>query len=159
MQQKEPIEVPHDGRAVYEMRLRVRGYEVDALGHVNNAVYVNYLEQAAIEHSALLGFGAARLAELGGIFVVRRHEIDYLGAAVAGDDLVVITWPELLTGARATRGYLIRDVPTGRRLVAARTLWVWVDPRTGRPRLLPREMLDALASATAPAASLDEPLP
>src|SRR5438874_9894812 len=74
----DPIEAPRDGRPVYVMRLRVRHYETDALGHVNNAVYLNYLEQAAIEHAAAMGFGQARLAELGGFFVVRRHEIDYL---------------------------------------------------------------------------------
>ena len=37
---------------------KVRHYEMDALGHVNNAVYLHYLEQAAIEHSAAAGFPA-----------------------------------------------------------------------------------------------------
>jgi len=51
--------------------LRVRHYEMDALGHVNNAVYQNYLEQAAIEHSESLGFTLERYWELGGLFVLR----------------------------------------------------------------------------------------
>src|SRR5579864_5275637 len=123
-----PIEVPHEeGYPVYTMHLRVRQYELDSLGHVNNAVYLNYLEQAAIDHATALGFSQERLRALGGVWVVRRHEIDYLGAAVAGDELAITTWPESLTGVRATRCYEIRHVPTGKRLVAARTLWVWVD--------------------------------
>lgn len=141
----DPVEVPQDGRPVYVMPLRVRTYEMDQLGHVNNAVYLNYMEQAATEHAEELGFGKERVMALGGLFVVRQHEILYMGSAVAGDDLEVTTWPEQLTGPRAIRCYLIHNVATGKRLVAARTLWVWVDARTGRPRPLPREMLDAFA--------------
>ena len=135
------IVVPTDGRPVFTMRLTVRRYEIDALGHVNNAVYLNYLEQAATQHADALGFGRARLRELGGHFVVRRHEVDYLGAAVEGDDLDVTTWPELLIGARAIRDYEIRHASTGTRLVAARTVWAWIDARSGAPRPLPREIL------------------
>ena len=40
----DPIEVPRDGRPLYVLHLRVRQYETDALGHVNNAVYLNYPE-------------------------------------------------------------------------------------------------------------------
>ena len=139
------IEVPHDGRPIYVLHLRVRHYETDALGHVNNAVYLNYLEQAAIEHAAAMGFGQARLAELGGFFVVRRHEIDYLGGAVAGDDLAITTWPETLSGPRAVRCYEIRNAASAKRIVAARTLWVWIDRLTGRPRPMPRAILVAYA--------------
>lgn len=137
------IVAPDDGRPVYTMRLRVRHYEMDALGHVNNAVYLSYLEQAAIEHAAAMGFGQARLAELGGLFVVRRHEIDYLGAAVAGDELSITTWPESLAGPRAVRAYEAVNLTSGRRIIAARTLWAWVDNHSFRPRPIPRVIIDA----------------
>ena len=88
---------------VYLLHVRVRYHELDPLGHVNNAVYLNWLEQAAIEHAEAAGWGAARLAELGGAFVARRHEVDYLRPAVAGDVLRVATWAESLDGARALR--------------------------------------------------------
>lgn len=144
-----PIEVPRqEGYPIYTMRLRVRNYEVDMLGHVNNAVYLNYLEQAAIEHATALGFSQARLRALGGIWVVRRHEIDYLGAAVSDDELDVTTWPESVSGVRALRCYEIRNVKTEKRLIAARTLWVWIDLKTGRPHAHPREILEAFANLT-----------
>lgn len=72
--------------------LRVRHYEMDALEHVNNAVYQHYLEQAAIEHSEHAGFTLQRYDELGGVFVLRRVTIDYLRPAVADDVLAVTTW-------------------------------------------------------------------
>lgn len=138
------LEIPRDGRTVYEMRLRVRTYEVDALGHVNNAVYLNYLEQAATEHADAMGFSRERLAELGGLFVVRRHEIDYLGSATMGDELRITTWPESLKGPRAFRNYTIHHVHSGKLLVQATTLWAWLD-LTGRPRPMPREIIAAFA--------------
>src|SRR5215217_4437539 len=91
----------------FETQLRVRHYEMDALGHVNNAVYLHYLEQAAIDHSAALGYDVARLRALGGLFIARRHEIDYLRPASAGDVLQVVTWAVELKGAQAVRDYAI----------------------------------------------------
>ncbi len=136
----EPAEPPWAGRPVYEMGLRVRTYEVDALGHVNNAVYLHYMEQAATEHAEILGFGRERLAALGGLFVVRRHEIDYLGAALMGDGLRITTWLESIKGPRAVRRYEIRHTANGKLLVRAVTVWAWLDPR-GRPRPVPREII------------------
>ena len=138
------------------MRLRVRQYEMDSFGHVNNAVYLNYLEQAATEHAEVTGFAQSRLAELGGLFVVRRHEIEYYGSAVAGDELDVTTWPELLNGPRAVRCYEIRHAGSGRRLVAARTLWIWIDLR-GRPRPIPQEIIDVFSALSRRGAAEREP--
>lgn len=85
----------------FATHFKVRHYEMDALGHVNNAVYLHYLEQAAYEHSAAAGFSDERTRELGGIWIVRRHEIEYLRPATAGDVLQVVTWAVAFKGARA----------------------------------------------------------
>lgn len=121
--------------------LRVRHYEMDALGHVNNANYQHYLEQAAIEHSEHLGFTPDRYRELGGTFVLRRVEIDYLRPAVAGDTLAITTWLEEMRGPRAVRRYKIRKHDAEDLLVTAEALWVWIDPIAMRPRPIPKEIL------------------
>jgi acyl-CoA thioester hydrolase len=150
------------GAPRFVAHFRVRYHEMDVLGHVNNAVYLHYLEQAAVEHSAALGYDMARLAALGGVFIARRHEIEYLRPAAAGDALAVVTWAVELKGAHAVRDYAIHRhgaaagaplpadgflapgaSPPGPPLVTARTLWAWVDPATGRPRRLPAELLAA----------------
>lgn len=144
---------PHQGYGAY---FRVRHHEMDALGHVNNAVYLHYLEQAAIQHSNALGYDTPRLAELGGLFIARRHEIDYLRPAVADDLLQVVTWAAEMTGARALREYAIvrhppsaagqlppdsllaaGAAPPGEIVVRARTIWVWVGAGDHRPRRIP----------------------
>ena len=145
----------------FAAHFKVRQYEMDALGHVNNAVYLHYLEQAATEHANAAGHGAERARELGGGWVVRRHEIDYLRPASGDDILQVITWAVEFRGARAFRDYAIYRLGTGgtnlppnrflapdapvpgEPLVTARTIWVWLDSVTGRPRRIPPEMYAA----------------
>ncbi|MCC5655421.1 acyl-CoA thioesterase [Nostoc sp. XA010] len=126
----------------FKILLRVRHYEMDALGHVNNAVYQNYLEQAAIEHSEYLGLTLDVYRQVGGVFVMRRVEIDYLRPAVAGDTLEVTTWLKEMRGTRALRCYEIRKQNQDNLLVTAEALWVWVDAQTMRPRPIPSVMLD-----------------
>ncbi len=134
----------------FTTKLRVRYHEMDALGHVNNAVYQHYLEQAAIEHSEHLGFNHQKYQELGGVFVMRRVEIDYLRPAVAGDTLEVTTWLQQLRGPRAIRRYEIRKQGEDQLLVTAEVLWVWVDTQAMRPRAIPRQLLDAFNQANQP---------
>ena len=126
----------------FKTQLRVRYHEMDALGHVNNAVYQHYLEQAAVEHSEHLGFNQERCQELGGVFVMRRIEIDYLRPAVAGDNLEVTTWLQTLRGPRAIRRYEIRKQGDEQRLVTAEALWVWVDTKAMRPRAIPQQVIE-----------------
>ncbi|MDQ3856370.1 MAG: acyl-CoA thioesterase [Chloroflexota bacterium] len=141
---------------------RVRHYEADALGHVNNATYLHYLEQAAIEHSAALGYTLERYRQLGALFIVRRHEIEYLQPAAPGEIVQVVTWAVEMQGARATRAYEVyrygvgqpaggsavppdgflgaNDESRAQLLVRARTLWVYIDVARGRPRRIPEAL-------------------
>ena len=65
-------------RSVFRSYVRVRFNDCDPLGHVNNTVYLGFLEQAAIDHAAAVGWPANRLREdVGALFMARRHEIDF----------------------------------------------------------------------------------
>lgn len=127
----------------FQTQIRVRYYEMDPLGHVNNAIYQHYLEQAAIEHSEHIGYGIARYTELGGVFVMRRIAIEYLRPAVAGDTLVVTTWLDKMRGPRAHRHYEIRKSGENDLLVTAEALWVWVESATMRPKAIPNLLIEA----------------
>jgi acyl-CoA thioester hydrolase len=149
-------DLPH----AFETYVRVRFHEVDSLGHVNNAAYLNYLEQAAIDHATYLGLDIDLLRTLGGVFVARRHEIVFHQPAFAGDLLRVVTW--LGEPARATverhyrvirevapaatipvRGVAVEGPPSNaeRNLVtAATTEWVFTN-EAGRPRRIPAEIV------------------
>ena len=131
---KRPEQLPPGS---FVARLQVRHYEMDALEHVNNAVYLHYLEHASWEHSMSLGMTAQRYKELGGIFVMRRIEIDYLRPAVAEDWLEIVTWVGEMRGPRAIRGYQITRSGSQETLLRATGLWAWIDTATGRPRPIP----------------------
>ncbi|NJL35345.1 MAG: acyl-CoA thioesterase [Leptolyngbyaceae cyanobacterium SM1_4_3] len=132
----------------YKTQLRVRYHEMDALGHVNNAVYQHYLEQAAIEHSEYLGLNLDRYRELGGWFIMRRVEIDYLRPAIAGDILEVTTWVHEMRGTRAVRRYEICKPGSDDLLLKAEALWVWVDAIAMRPRAIPDTLMTAFGQIT-----------
>ena len=131
---------------LFVTQLRVRHYELDTLGHVNNAVYLNYFEQAAIEHSEHLGLTLERYQELGGAFVLRRMEVDYLRSALAGDVLEITTWLQELRGPRAVRRYELRRQDESDLLVTAEALWVWVERATMRPRAIPADLVSQFQS-------------
>lgn len=126
----------------FTTQIRVRHYEMDTLGHVNNAIYQHYLENAAIEHLEHLGFSLERYQQMGGVFVLRRIEIDYLRPACAGDTLLITTWLEKMRGPRAIRRYEIRKQNEEQLLVTAEALWVWVDLKTMRPKAIPDPLID-----------------
>ena len=135
----------------FTIHLKVRHYEMDSLGHVNNAVYLHYLEQVAFEHSEYLGFDRRRYAEIGGVFVLRKLEVEYMRPAIAGDALTITTWVQEMRGPRAVRRYEVRKQGAADPIVTAEGLWIWVDTASMRPRVMPQVLLDAFVDGHAPA--------
>lgn len=123
--------------------LTVTSADIDVLGHAGNQVYLRWLLDAAEAHSAHVGFDFARYRELGGVFVVRRHELDYLGSAYAGDELRVETWIARTTRVTSTRAYTISRAETC--LMRAQTQWAFVDLASGRPTRIPPEIIAAFS--------------
>jgi acyl-CoA thioester hydrolase len=124
--------------------------DIDALGHVNNAVYVKWMERAAFAHSVAVGYDAAAYERLGTTFVVRRHEIDYLAPAFAGDRIVDVTWPCEMERFTALRRHQIVRLADGLTLARAVTTWIYLDTRSGRPRRIPPEMVAAFRPRIGP---------
>ncbi len=130
----------------FTTRWRVRQYELDVNGHVNNAVFLNYAEQVATEHAELLGFGRAWALERGGTWVVRRHEITYHRPAAYGDELELTTRVEGMRAARATRRTTIVLASSAEPVVDVETEWVWIRLSDGRPARIPESVVQAFLS-------------
>lgn len=130
----------------FTISIKVQPQDIDVLGHVNNSVYQRYLEQAAIAHSEQFGFTIDRYLALGGVFVMRRIELEYLYPAVAGDVLEITTWNVEMRGACAIRRYEMRRVGERELLLTAEALWVWVDAKTMRPRAIPDILQETLGN-------------
>jgi len=139
-----------DVRTTYRTCWRVRQYELDVNGHVNNAVYLNYAEQVATEHADAAGFGPEWTAGQGGGWVVHRHEITYYRPARYGDELELVTRVEPMRGARGYRRTCISRLPAGEPIAEVGTEWVWVRLADGRPVRPPAQLLEFFRSPAAP---------
>jgi acyl-CoA thioester hydrolase len=124
------------GQTLIRYRLRVRFSDCDPLGHVNNAAYLTYLEQARIVlWGKQLGW-TSRRAAMGGPrgegFILARAEIDFRAQAHDGDELEVRL---ALTGfgrSTATYEYEVVDLTDHTLVAAAKTVQVWFDYDAGR---------------------------
>ena len=125
-------------RPIFEMTFAARAEHIDELGHVNNAVWVQWIQEIAVAHWRSV---AAAEHDEAYFWVVVRHEIDYLRPAFEGDRVTAKTWidPEI-QGARSVRHMEFLG-PDGKLLVRARTQWAIIDKAAGRPVRVPREVV------------------
>lgn len=112
--------------------------DIDELGHVGNQVYVRWILELATAHSRALGWDHARYRALGAVFVVRRHEVDYVAQVLEGEALVGETWVEAWRAASCVRRTELRR---GEQVVArGATTWAFISLSTGRPQRIPDEL-------------------
>ncbi len=140
----------HDGKTfmaeIFEHPHTVGVEEIDGQGHVNNVAYVAWMQEAALAHSAAVGWTAERYRQLGMAWVARRHEIEYLRPALPGDQLVVQTHVAEMKKVTSTRLYRIVRRRDGELLARAETNWAFINSTTGRPTRIPTKMARAFKS-------------
>jgi acyl-CoA thioester hydrolase len=132
--------------ATYSLYFTADRADLDALGHVNNTVYLRWVQDVAAKHWETLAPADVFAAVA---WVVLRHEIDYLEPAKAGDQLEARTWVGPVTGLRFERNTEIRRISDDRLLARARTLWCPIDKKSGKP-LRNADELQAILTAVPP---------
>jgi acyl-CoA thioester hydrolase len=125
-------------RPTFELSFTARPEHIDELGHVNNAVWVQWIQQVAVAHWD----SAANPSHKDAYFwVVVRHEIDYLRAAHEGDAVIARTWvAEAPQGARFDR-FVEFTGADGKICVRSKTQWAIIDKALGRPIRVPPEVV------------------
>ena len=121
----------------FEKRITATEQDIDELGHVNNAVWVRWIQDMATAH----WYAVAPPEYVDRyIWVVARHEIDYLRAVLPGETVTGRTWvAEAPRGARFDR-HMEFTGADGKVRVRAKTTWAIVDKATGRPLRVPPEV-------------------
>jgi acyl-CoA thioester hydrolase len=128
-----------ESNPIYTDEFTVPATAVDRNGHVNNVMYVQWMQDVAVRHYDAIG-GTAPTQAAGATWVVREHRIEYLRPAFAGEQIVVQTWVVDIRRARSLRRYRFVRKSDGRLLVRGETDWVLIDVATGRPRKIPEEI-------------------
>jgi acyl-CoA thioester hydrolase len=126
---------------IYPYEFTIPEDAVDENGHVNNVMYVQWMQDAAIRHYEAIS-GTQPTQAIGATWVVRSHKIEYLSPAYAGERIRVLTWVANMRRVRSLRRYRFIRVADEQLLVRGETDWVFLDVKTGRPRAVPPEVTD-----------------
>ena len=124
---------------VYTYEFTVSEQAVDENGHVNNVMYVQWMQDAAVRHYEAMG-GRQITIDIGATWVVRSHKVEYLRPAFAGERLKVETWVANMRRVRSLRRYRFLRAADEQVLVRGETDWVFVDVNSGAPRAVPAEV-------------------
>lgn len=132
-------------RPVFETSIKAEARHIDELGHVNNAVWVQWIQDVATAHWRSVADPAHQDDY---VWVVVRHEIDYLRAVLEGETVIARTWVgDEPRGARFDRHMeFVGD--DGKIRVRAQTQWAIIDKASGRPIRVPPEVVKPFLSAT-----------
>lgn len=116
----------------FHLPFKVRDYECDVQGIVNNSVYQNYLEHARHEYLLSRGLSFSELAGRGINLVVTRVELEYKQSLRSGDEFHVTVIPQRLSRVRALFAQSIYRAEGERLILTGNTFWTAVNPQ-GRP--------------------------
>jgi acyl-CoA thioester hydrolase len=126
-------------RIIFKHPITISPSDIDEMGHVNNVVYLRWVQDVAEAH-----WKNAAPEELRSKYawVVLRHEIDYKSPAVLNDLLIGTTWVDLPDGARSTRHVEIFNQTTNKLSAKARTTWCLLSASTLRPKRVETDITD-----------------
>jgi acyl-CoA thioester hydrolase len=119
------------------MNVSVQSADIDEQNHINNTVYLRWVQDVATAHWRALASTDAQ-SSIG--WVVLRHEIDYRMPGNLGDEIVLRTWVGQASRLKFERFTEVRRKVDKVLLAQARTLWVPIDVRTGKPTRVSSEL-------------------
>jgi len=128
-----------DGKVSYQHSFRVEGEHLDALNHVNNVVYLQWVNDISEKHWELLSNDYLNSKYF---WVCLRHEIDYLNQAILGDEIRVFTWVGESAGVKSIRNVNIYKGDT--MLTKIKSTWCLIDAKTLRPTRIKDDILEVL---------------
>ncbi|MFN8379608.1 MAG: thioesterase [Anaerolineae bacterium] len=131
--------------AIYKRTFRVRSYETDSYGHVNQVNYLRYMQESALDASAEVGYDGAAYDALGTLWLIHDTEIEYFHSLRYGDSVEVTTYVGDFRRVRSRRFYEMHLVGSGELVAKGSTDWIYLDRATQRPQAIPPEMVRAFA--------------
>jgi acyl-CoA thioester hydrolase len=139
---REPLVLPEPPAGAFAVPRRVEFRDVDALGHVNNASYLDYVEEALLQASEAAGWSLDRMLDAGGSPRAVAHDIEYRQEARYGESLDCVGWWLGGDASALERATEIRRAETV--LTRARSRWAWRDGASGVTGRFPEALRSAL---------------
>jgi len=120
--------------------VEVKPEDIDVLDHVNNRVYLRWVEEAALHASDVNGWTTPDYIGFGAAWMARQHWIEYLRPCVLGDEIEIYTWVQYHKNGLCLRRYAMKNA--GKLCCVAATEWVFVDLKTRRVVECPPQIND-----------------
>ncbi|MBL7862702.1 MAG: acyl-CoA thioesterase [Cyclobacteriaceae bacterium] len=128
-------------KSPFTTEILVDAADIDNLGHVNNVIYLRYVQDVATAHWNQV---APQELKQQCSWVVLRHEIDYVSPALMGDVLIASTWVGKTEGVRSIRFVELKNKKTGRLIAKACTDWCMLDSITLKPKRINENIISLL---------------
>ncbi len=129
----------------FELPIEVDADAIDGNNHVNNQIYLQWMNDVAIAHADHLGSSLENCLASGGSWFAREHTMTYLAAAFEGDKLTITTCVTEMTKISCMRLYkVVRDSDQSL-LFTGKTFWVFVNAIKGKPMKIPLEIHNCFA--------------
>ena len=122
--------------------IHVTHAHLDDLDHVNNVMYVQWMQDIAAMHWNIFAPNNLKDEIL---WMIRRHEIDYFNQAFLNDELSMETWTGEYTNVTWKRHYEITRLPDNKKIISAASVWIAVDKKTQRVRKIDDELIMTFA--------------
>lgn len=127
---------------IFEYPITILQSDIDEQGHVNNIIYLKWVQEAAIAHWTSVT--NTQMLE-NNLWVVSRHEIDYLKSAYIDSKLIAKTWVTDPQGAKSERYINIVDAETETIYAKIKTTWYLLDSKTKRPKRIDAEIVNVFS--------------
>jgi len=136
-------------------QVQVVSDDIDLHDHVNNLVYLKWMQDAAVSHSVAQGWDRNRYDQLGCSWVVRAHKIEYRFPSFLGDQIEVYTWIDSFRRASCVRKYEIMRVSDQKVLAVAETNWAFLDFKRRMPVQVPTEIVECFLPQELPSSEAE----
>ncbi len=127
----------------FDLKLTVQPEHIDILGHVNNVVYVAWMQDVATAHIETLGLGLKEYIELKHAMVAVEHQVQYRKAAMLDDEVILRTWFYDINALYSFRQYAFYRAKDSALLFTGSTKWACIEIATGRPKRMSPTFIQA----------------
>lgn len=132
-----------DMSSVFDLKIEVKPEHIDVLGHVNNVVYVQWMQDVASAHIETLGVGLDQYLEMKHAMVAVEHHVQYRKAAMLDDDIILRTWLYEINALYSFRQYAFFNAKDRSLLFTGNTKWACIEIASGRPKRMSPTFIQA----------------
>lgn len=119
---------------IFDLKITVQAEHIDTLNHVNNVVYVSWMQDVATAHIEALGLGLKEYIELKHAMVAVEHHVQYRKAAIEGEEIILRTWLNDINALYSFRQYVFYRPKDKAIIFTGNTQWACIEIATGRPK-------------------------